>query len=574
MNLPIIRSILFDVLYPNVAPIVRNVNGKPITVPADYSANDYNGAPDDYSMMIIKYDSYEEDPEDFVSFPSVRTRYLLNYPALSRAFSTLPTTLSDLEQLCVKNLSPYVVFDFENERPVSISEVAPSEYTPIPSTHYPVDFQLITFTPQYPFAKFYMNVIHVEMERVKLALLDYAQISQSDILSKVEIENTLTLMRNYAAAAKESQEDYIYSSRLAKIHNVSKAESSYSYYEFNIFPLLQLYLIKTYLEIEILFQPILKKNIEQDFDELMYDCFKQYPDSSCESRLQATMLIHDAQHLIEENDINALESLHPEFVRLYPFNTNNAAFMEVFKAVENAIFLGDNTDIRQLIDDKYCKVKFREKRKALEQKINAKGNPRQIQFLLEDELDEFDLYTDSDTKLQSIPRMLLSWVNKQLEVNEHHLGSSFVPVTEIPPQNPSEEKELPSTEEFAVSILEEKYETFVSVVKKYRFVQLEKIKGLNASQQSRLIHLIVQKPASYAVAMLKFLGYFELLQTEYELNNLEAIQHVTKALSKKDIRTISGNYYVLQQGSGEDPGKYGAASYVKEVEDDYNNIVS
>ena len=438
MKLPIVQSILFGILFPNVTPIVRRINGKQRIVPADYSPNDFNGAPDDLSMMIIKYESYDEDPDDYVNFPSLRTRYVLNYLALSRAFSSIPSTLFDLEQLCIKNLSPYVEFDFESERPVDVSKVAPSKYTPVFLGHFPVDFQLFNYNPQYPFAKFYVNVIHTEMERIKLALLDYVQKTQSDILSKNEIEDTLSLMKYYATEAKEKQDDYLLSQ---KVRRVKVMEIEQNDYEFNVFPLLQLYLVKTYLEIEILFQPILKKNIEQDFDDLMYDCFKQYPDDSCKSRLQAAILTNEAQHLIQMNDINALTSLHPELVRLYSANTDNQSFLAVFKAVEHAIFLGDNTDILQLVDEKFCKTQFREKKKALEEEINALTNPREIQSVIEDELDQLDLFEDNNIPFQSIPRRLCSWLTAQLETTKQNLGNIFLPASKNSiEQSPSKQK--------------------------------------------------------------------------------------------------------------------------------------
>ena len=205
--------------------------------------------------------------------------------------------------------------------------------------------------------------------------------------------------------------------------------------------MLQLYLVKTYLEIEILFQPILKKNIEQDFDDLMYDCFKQYPDDSCKSRLQAAILTNEAQHLIQMNDINALTSLHPELVRLYSANTDNQSFLAVFKAVEHAIFLGDNTDILQLVDEKFCKTQFREKKKALEEEINALTNPREIQSVIEDELDQLDLFEDNNIPFQSIPRRLCSWLTAQLETTKQNLGNIFLPASKNSiEQSPSKQK--------------------------------------------------------------------------------------------------------------------------------------
>ena len=430
MKLPIIQSIMYGALFPSVVITRQKINGKLTDVPANFSRIDYNGDPADISM-ITQYEIYEPDPDDPINFPELRTQYLLNYPELYHAFSSLPSSLPELEQLCIKNLSPYVPFDFKKEEPVNISNVMADEYTPVSECYYPVDFHFVDYIPQYPFAKFYVNVIRAEMERIKLALLDYSSTIQSNILTKQEVEKTLSSMINYALEARGKHGVSIGFS-FEQLHQISDTETDQRFNEFNIFPLLQKYLIKTILEIEILFQPLLKRDIEQDFDDFMFDCFKHYPSESEIAHLRAAILTHNTQCQIQIDAIDTLSNLHPHFAALYPENSTNTTFIDVFKATENAIFLTNNSNISQLIDDKFCKAQYREKRKAIDQEILALTNPREIQSFIEDELDHLDLFADTSITIQSIPRQLRSWLIDRLETTKQNIGNIFLPASKDP----------------------------------------------------------------------------------------------------------------------------------------------
>ena len=567
MKLPIIQNIVYGSLYPDLCIVERPVNGKTTAVP--YTPSEIWDFCNKSNIIPLYYDDEDEN-----GFPTTKMlehpEEEMNYPMLANAFSKLPSKLCDLENLCIKNLSSYVSFDFESEKPVNISVVAPSSYTPIPEYYYPVDFQLFNYIPQHPFAKFYLNIIHAEMERIKLALLDYANNAQSDIATKNEVENTLSLMLNYATEITGKTGAFRVF-HIAELHETNLSEINQRTHDFNIFPLLQQYLVKTYTEIEILFQPLLKRNIEQDFDDVVYKCIKQYPPALLKHRLQAAILVQKAQLYIATNNINALSFYHPDFVRIYPSNTDNQPFLEVLKAVENAIYLGDNTDIRQLSEDNWCKTKYHEKRKALEREMLALDNPRKVQSLLEDELEQLDLLSADSISLNSIPRHLYTWISDQLETTKHNLGNTYQPVSNETPTQNTEEPSLPSSEEFAVNVLEEKYKTFVSEVEKYRFANLEKVKCLDKAQQSKLIHLIVENPAAYAVVMLIHIGYFELMKREYGMNKTKMFQHVAKAIGS-DERSVKGYFNVLDPKLNEDKATYNSDFYVEPVKKDYDSL--
>lgn len=425
MKLPIIQSIVFGSLKPKICLLRQEINGNMVDVP--YQASELWNISEKMNVFPVFFDGVDEYGSP-VLHPLERPEEELDFQDLANMFSKLPSTLSELESLCIRGLSGYVPFEYERYRPVNLSKAAPFIYTSISENYFHVDYRLFNYSPQHPFAKFYLNIIHAEMERIKLYLLNFAEITQSDIATKSEVEDILSLLQYYSEAVTGKQVECTVFS-VGRFREISSSELEQRTRDFNIFPLLQQYLVKTYIEIEILFQPILKRNIEQDFDDVVYKCIKQYPPALLKLRLQAAILIQKAQQYIASNEINALSFYHPDLVRIYPANTDNQSFLEVFKAVENAIFLGDNTDIQQLVDDKFCKAKYREKWMAKQEEINALTNPREIQPILEDELDQLDLFADNNIQLQSIPRRLRSWLTDRLESTKQNLGNIFIPAS-------------------------------------------------------------------------------------------------------------------------------------------------
>ena len=425
MKLPIIQSIVFGSLKPKICLLRQEINGNMVDVP--YQASELWNISEKMNVFPVFFDGVDEYGSP-VLHPLERPEEELDFQDLANMFSKLPSTLSELESLCIRGLSGYVPFEYERYRPVNLSKAAPFTYTSISENYFHVDYRLFNYSPQHPFAKFYLNIIHAEMERIKLYLLNFAEITQSDIATKSEVEDILSLLQYYSEAVTGKQVECTVFS-VGRFREISSSELEQRTRDFNIFPLLQQYLVKTYIEIEILFQPILKRNIEQDFDDVVYKCIKQYPPALLKLRLQAAILIQKAQQYLASNEINALSFYYPDLVRIYPANTDNQSFLEVFKAVENAIFLGDNTDIQQLVDDKFCKAKYREKWMAKQEEINALTNPREIQPILEDELDQLDLFADNNIQLQSIPRRLRSWLTDRLESTKQNLGNIFIPAS-------------------------------------------------------------------------------------------------------------------------------------------------
>lgn len=429
MKLPIIQSIMFGALHPTIYIVTKEIDGQESIELCSLSEvwekckalkviPSYNCGFDEYGNPKYRMLETPSDEEE------------MDYLALANTFSKPPSSLHELESFCIRHLSSYVSFDFESERPCNISTIAPFVYTPITENYFPVNFPFTeTPIPQFPIYKFYANIIKVEMARIKLALLDYSQKVQSDILTKNEVNDTLQLIRQYALNVFTKPDDVVLFS-FDEMQEVCETDVAHKRFDYSIFPFLFEYLIKTYFEIEILFQPILKRNIEQDFDDVFYKCMKHYPPVLSKIRLQSTILEQKVQDLIALNDRNGLVFYHPDFVRIFPAVSDNQTFLEVFKAVENAIYLNDNTNINQLTNEKWCRDKFNEKKRAYYQMFLPLSNSREILPIIEEELGQLIKFADESITIQSIPRLMHKWLSEQYALYKQNIGNLLIPVSQ------------------------------------------------------------------------------------------------------------------------------------------------
>lgn len=104
------------------------------------------------------------------------------------------------------------------------------------------------------------------------------------------------------------------------------------------------------------------------------------------------------------------------------------------------------------------------------------------------------------------------------QIQSHQADAKFEPQKEETPETP---KRTPAAE------------CFVKEVDLYRFMELEKVKVLNQSQQTKLIELIVDNYCR-AAAFLKYLGYADKLENEYKLKQRQIISHCAQALQCKE----------------------------------------
>ena len=132
---------------------------------------------------------------------------------------------------------------------------------------------------------------------------------------------------------------------------------------------------------------------------------------------------------------------------------------------------------------------------------------------------------------------------------------------------------LPKPDSFKPEeVVEDAYSVFLTEVAKYKFTEIAKVSKLAAQVQTRLICHMVKQGVPYTVAMLSYLGYPEYLKTKYHLTKEEMYRHVSKALDNVAVRTIKGNFLVLNPDSGDDREKYTSYKCTDEVKSFYESL--
>ncbi|GHV44168.1 hypothetical protein FACS1894180_5190 [Bacteroidia bacterium] len=142
----------------------------------------------------------------------------------------------------------------------------------------------------------------------------------------------------------------------------------------------------------------------------------------------------------------------------------------------------------------------------------------------------------------------------------------------IEPQQPTAKIQAePKEKDFAVQLEEDNYNRFMQETQPCQFAELQKYRTLSTENQMRLIRQIVGQGVPYAVAMLEYLGYPERLKTVYSMNKEKQYSHIAKCLNAV-VRSVKGNFLVLNPNSNEDRLKYTAAENEQSVKDFYFSL--
>lgn len=174
----------------------------------------------------------------------------INYRDLANVFSKLPANLDDIENLIKQHLSGLILCNYK--KPVSISDIAPDDYTRLTDDHLLLNLKLAIPSPTNPKEKFYQNIIKAESLRTKLAIANYAIIRKSDAVTKTEIKE---LLKHILLYAKELADDTIHST-------------------------IKIQLVCLYVEISTLASVLLSENTDYlSFEDLIYEVFQHYPDN-------------------------------------------------------------------------------------------------------------------------------------------------------------------------------------------------------------------------------------------------------------------------------------------------------
>ena len=175
----------------------------------------------------------------------------IDYRDISNALTTLPDKLPDIEQLFISKF-PLQSFDFESERPFYINGIAPDSYTPINDNVLSKHFELPIPKPSTPKEKFYRVVVNAEIQRLKLAIINFAQKQHSDTDTRNTIKDTLKQTLMYSKSINDTYEP--------------------------ILSTLKVQLLCFYVELSAMASNIMKENKDfLSFEDLMYDVFLRFP---------------------------------------------------------------------------------------------------------------------------------------------------------------------------------------------------------------------------------------------------------------------------------------------------------
>ena len=129
------------------------------------------------------------------------------FQALARKFNNLPSELNDIEKLFISELGNYAIFDFE--KAVAINTIAPDEYTSIKEYTIKPKIEISKEESiQTPQIIFYNTIINAEATRIKIALLNYSTVVQSNIDTRQELKETLRLIKSHIKKASETADAY------------------------------------------------------------------------------------------------------------------------------------------------------------------------------------------------------------------------------------------------------------------------------------------------------------------------------------------------------------------------------
>ena len=175
----------------------------------------------------------------------------LKFRELANMFSNLPDNLQAIEKLFTNNF-PTLQFDFEEERSNSIDEIAPDSYTPINEEFISKKLELSLPKPSSPKEKFYQAIVNAEIQRVKLAIINYAPKQRSNIDTRKMIISTLKSILHFAKQDSLDNEPIISALRIQ--------------------------LICFYVELVAIALPLLTQDKHYlSYDDLMFEVFQHYP---------------------------------------------------------------------------------------------------------------------------------------------------------------------------------------------------------------------------------------------------------------------------------------------------------
>lgn len=468
------------------------------------------------------------------------------FQALARKFNNLPSNLNDIEKLFISELGNYAIFDFE--KAIAINNIAPDEYTSIKEYTFKPKIEISKEESlQTPQTIFYNAIVNAEATWIKIALLNYSTVVQSNIDTRQELKETLRLIKSHIKKASETADTYYQD--------------------------LQANLVKLYYELTISFDVLLTENDFTAFDDLYLECFNRYPSDDELNAYKAAKLIHEAQTQIDLNsDIQKTQNLLGDICSSIELNSRNSTLLTVGIALENYLFLKQTNQaipsFDQLINSDFVNLITKEQKSILRQRYEREEIAIDRANAIDDIFTELS-FSNPIRNTLSITNNLSVFLNQQKDIYLKDPSAKFTPKE----SSLNTGEKLPSTASYTIQLATAKYTTFKDEVAKYRFEELEMVKVLNDLQRNELIKLIVERQIAYSVPMLKHIGYFDYLKNTYRLTKTNIFKHIAKAIGSQE-RAVKGNFNVLNPDSKEDPYTYNSADFVKEVISDYKKLTT
>ena len=418
-------------LRPNLVLVETTIDGKKCKIP--YSLQELWNLSRENNFFPLTNSGVDENGIPCLTpLPTPEPDEEIPYQQLANALSKLPQELTALEKLSITNLSQYVQFDFESERPICLADIAPDDYTQIRQLYIPANINLEITQPTNPFSRFYHTIIKAEMARVKLALIKFAEVSKSDIDIRGAVKDTLTQINSYSKAIINQSHEMTFMS-FEPLREVSEQELKQQTIDNNIYLVLKQYLIKLYFEIVLMFKSILKENDYQSFDDYIFQCFGNYPTTEQNNAYKYATLIQQAQTAIAENQSQQKNIiLLAQLYKAIETSPTAEPLKTVTVALENFVFLQHIQQpvptFEQLINEHYVKSIFHDTKVNINAQILPLTNPREVQLQLDEIRNELPALPPCTFRLDSIPRQLNEWLQKQLQICETNIAQSFIPV--------------------------------------------------------------------------------------------------------------------------------------------------
>lgn len=318
-----------------------------------------------------------------------------------------PEEFKQIEEHLQTVLSPVLTLEFNDENILNINNLLSEiKYTPIDhdnlKIHIETDEPVINTIKD----KFYVHVLSLEAQRVKLRLLKYTELIQDDICSRQHIKGVLSQIKRFIKASIE-REDPIYK-------------------------LLKTELIELYFELTLIFESLFSSTDFQSFDNFYLTVVGQPATSKEIFNYKKAEIICRARHAIKFNS-SEIPTIYADVVQLYNTSENDLPLKQAAENLENYIIIENETGTyptllnlsdNTYISDRYDRIKNNYMQQLEKLQFGIERANMIEGFMQKLELTIPGLRINSDNT-KSIPRLLFEFLDKQYNAYIKEPSASF-----------------------------------------------------------------------------------------------------------------------------------------------------